>query len=55
MIVEFCIGHVPRTMRMVSFGLPPYHVFTLEEIEDATNNFDHANLVGEASQAQVRI
>ncbi|KAL3511159.1 hypothetical protein ACH5RR_030560 [Cinchona calisaya] len=43
--------HVP--MRMVSLGLPPYHVFTLEEIEDATNNFDPANLVVEVSQAQL--
>ncbi|CAI9092705.1 OLC1v1028023C1 [Oldenlandia corymbosa var. corymbosa] len=43
--------HMPRTMRMVSMGLPPYQVFTLEEIEEATQNF--ANLVGEVSQAQL--
>lgn len=42
---------VPRPMRMVSLGLPPYNVFTLEEIEDATNNFDAANLVGEGFQS----
>ncbi|XP_071918212.1 probable LRR receptor-like serine/threonine-protein kinase At1g14390 [Coffea arabica] len=45
--------HVPRTMRIVSLNLPPYHVFTLEEIEDATDNFDAANLVAEVSQAQI--
>ncbi|XP_059648879.1 probable LRR receptor-like serine/threonine-protein kinase At1g14390 [Cornus florida] len=38
--------HVPRTKRMASLGIPPYHVFTLEEMEDATNNFDAMNLVG---------
>ena len=41
-------------MRIVSLNLPPYHVFTLEEIEDATDNFDAANLVAEVSQAQVK-
>ncbi|CAA3001793.1 probable LRR receptor-like serine threonine-kinase At1g14390 [Olea europaea subsp. europaea] len=33
-------------MRFTSLGLPPYHVFTPEEMEDATNNFDPSNLVG---------
>lgn len=57
---KFCLivcisyaGHVPQPMRMTSIGLPPYHVFTLEEMEDATNNFDPSNLVGEGSQGQV--
>ncbi|KAL8518775.1 hypothetical protein ACS0TY_009943 [Phlomoides rotata] len=45
--------HVPPPMRMTSIGLPPYHVFTLEEMEDATNNFDPSNLVGEGSQGQL--
>lgn len=40
---------------MVSLGLPPYHVFTLEEMEEATNNFDPTNLVGEGSQGQVNM
>ncbi|CAL5415614.1 unnamed protein product [Camellia sinensis] len=38
--------HVPQTMTMLLMGLPPYHVFTLEEMEDATNNFDPSNLAG---------
>ncbi|CAL5338434.1 hypothetical protein CsSME_00021967 [Camellia sinensis var. sinensis] len=44
---------VPRTMTMLSMGLPPYHVFTLEEMEDATNNFDPSNLAKEGSQGQL--
>ncbi|KAI8002394.1 putative LRR receptor-like serine/threonine-protein kinase [Camellia lanceoleosa] len=38
---------------MLSMGLPPYHVFTFEEMEDATNNFDPSNLAGERSQGQL--
>ncbi|KAA8529454.1 hypothetical protein F0562_033747 [Nyssa sinensis] len=45
--------HAPRTMRLVSLGIPPYRVFTLEEMEDATNNFDPSNLVVERSKGQV--
>nr|GMD15154.1 probable LRR receptor-like serine/threonine-protein kinase At1g14390 [Ipomoea batatas] len=46
-------GHGRRPMRMVSLGLPPYNVFTLEEMEDATSQFDPSNLVGEGSQGQL--
>ncbi|KAD4983159.1 hypothetical protein E3N88_19830 [Mikania micrantha] len=46
-------GRRPQTMRTAALGLPPYTIFTLEEIEDATNNFDSMNLVGEGSQAQL--
>ncbi|CAL5418247.1 unnamed protein product [Camellia sinensis] len=45
--------HVAQTMTMLLMGLPPYHVFTLEEMEDATNNFDPSNLAGEGSQGQL--
>ncbi|KAE9598006.1 putative protein kinase RLK-Pelle-LRR-VI-1 family [Lupinus albus] len=43
---------VPQTMRVGALGLPPYRIFTSEEIEDATNNFDPSNLIGEGSQGQ---
>ncbi|KAL4586851.1 hypothetical protein LXL04_011496 [Taraxacum kok-saghyz] len=46
-------GRRPQTMRTAALGLPPYTVYTLEEIEEATNNFDSSNLVGEGSQAQL--
>jgi hypothetical protein len=42
-------------MRSAAIGLPPYRVFTLEEMEDATNNFDPLNFIGEGSQGQVRL
>ncbi|XP_073059299.1 probable LRR receptor-like serine/threonine-protein kinase At1g14390 [Primulina eburnea] len=45
--------HVPQPMRMASLGLPPYHIFTLEEMEEATSNFDPSNLVVEGSQGQL--
>ncbi|XP_047332872.1 probable LRR receptor-like serine/threonine-protein kinase At1g14390 [Impatiens glandulifera] len=39
--------NVPSATRLLTSLLPPYHVFTNEEMEDATNNFDESNLVGE--------
>lgn len=44
---------VPQTMRSAAIGLAPYRVFTLEEIEDATNNFDPSNLVDEGNQGRI--
>ncbi|KAL8104733.1 putative LRR receptor-like serine/threonine-protein kinase At1g14390 [Apium graveolens] len=46
--------HRPQTMRrMATFGLPPYQIFTWEEIHNASNNFDSSKLVGEDTQGQV--
>ncbi|KAL9240877.1 hypothetical protein vseg_015048 [Gypsophila vaccaria] len=45
--------YVARSMRMPSIGLLPYHSFTFEELQEATNNFDHINLVADESQEQV--
>ncbi|XVF03386.1 hypothetical protein REPUB_Repub04eG0256800 [Reevesia pubescens] len=44
---------VPQTMRSAAIGLPRYRVFSLEEIEDATNNFDPSNFMEEGSQGQL--
>lgn len=41
-------------MKQAALGLPPYRIFTSEEIEDATNNFDPSNLIEEGSQGQVK-
>ncbi|KAK4261158.1 hypothetical protein QN277_004199 [Acacia crassicarpa] len=35
---------VPQTTRLPAIGLQPYRIFTSEEIEEATNNFDPSNL-----------
>ncbi|VVB03913.1 unnamed protein product [Arabis nemorensis] len=38
---------VPQTMRSAVIGLPPYRVFSLEDLEEATNDFDVASLFSE--------
>ncbi|KGN51894.1 probable LRR receptor-like serine/threonine-protein kinase At1g14390 [Cucumis sativus] len=43
--------HVPQT-RLPALGLPPYRVFTLEEIEDITKNFDPSNVAAKEPQAK---
>ncbi|XP_021746229.1 probable LRR receptor-like serine/threonine-protein kinase At1g14390 [Chenopodium quinoa] len=43
----------PKSMRMPALGLPSYQSFTLQELEEATNNFDRVNLVAEGSQGQL--
>lgn len=37
--------HLPMSMRRPSLGLSAYNVFSIEELEAATNNFDPHNLV----------
>lgn len=38
-------------MRSAVIGLPPYYMFSLEELEEATNDFDAASLLTELSSA----
>jgi len=40
-------------MKLGSLGLPQYHSFALEEIEEATNNFDESTLMGEGSNGKL--
>ena len=40
-------------MKLGALGLPAYRTFSLEELEDATNNFDTTAFMGEGSQGQV--
>ncbi|XP_047963912.1 probable LRR receptor-like serine/threonine-protein kinase At1g14390 isoform X2 [Salvia hispanica] len=47
--------HVPQPMRMASIGRPLYHKFTLEDMEEAANNFDPSNLVGEGQLYKGRL
>lgn len=46
-------SNVPQLMRLSTLGLPPYNIFTIEEIGDATNNFDPSNLIGEGSEGEL--
>lgn len=48
-------GYVPHALRLGPTGLPPYRIFTLEELEEATNNFHPSNLLGEGSMGQVHL
>ncbi|KAK7368100.1 hypothetical protein VNO80_10122 [Phaseolus coccineus] len=45
--------HVPPAMRQPFLGFPPYYIFSSEEIEDATNNFDPSNLIADGSEGQL--
>ena len=42
-------------MKMGELGLPAYRTFSLEELEEATNNFDTSAFMGEGSHGQVCI
>ncbi|CAN8293534.1 unnamed protein product [Cochlearia groenlandica] len=41
------LRRVPQTMRSAVIGLSPYRFFSLEELEEITNNFDTESLCGE--------
>ncbi|KAK8318716.1 hypothetical protein V6Z12_A13G191500 [Gossypium hirsutum] len=45
--------YISQTMKLGALGLPPYRTFALEELEDATNNFDTTAFMGEGSQGQM--
>ncbi|KAL7120235.1 hypothetical protein ACP275_02G110400 [Erythranthe tilingii] len=45
--------YISETMKMGALGIPPYRTFVLDEIKEATNNFNHSNLIGEGSNGQV--
>ena len=40
-------------MKTGALGLPGYRTFSLEELEEATNNFDTSAFMGEGSHGQV--
>ncbi|KAK8591387.1 hypothetical protein V6N13_031433 [Hibiscus sabdariffa] len=45
--------YISQTMKLGALGLPPYRTFSLEDLEDATNNFDTTAFMGEGSQGQM--
>ncbi|KAH9728600.1 putative inactive leucine-rich repeat receptor-like protein kinase [Citrus sinensis] len=45
--------YISQTMKLGALGLPAYRTFSLEELEEATNNFDTSAFMGEGSQGQM--
>ncbi|EEF36682.1 probable inactive leucine-rich repeat receptor-like protein kinase At3g03770 [Ricinus communis] len=45
--------YVSQTMKLGALGIPAYRTFSLEELEEATNNFDTSAFIGEGSQGQM--
>ncbi|KAG9459225.1 hypothetical protein H6P81_003733 [Aristolochia fimbriata] len=45
--------HMTQGAKLGAMGLPPYNALTMEELEEATNNFDPSNLIREESNGQM--
>ncbi|KAJ7976430.1 Protein kinase [Quillaja saponaria] len=45
--------YITQTMKLGALGLPAYRTFSLDEIEEATNNFDTGSFIGEGSNGQM--
>ncbi|XVF56818.1 hypothetical protein PTKIN_Ptkin06aG0150900 [Pterospermum kingtungense] len=45
--------YISQTTKLGALGLPAYRTFSLEELENATNNFDTTAFMGEGSQGQM--
>ncbi|KAM2890230.1 hypothetical protein COP2_008675 [Malus domestica] len=45
--------YISQTMKTGALGLPSYRTFSLEELEDATQNFDTSTFMGEGSHGQM--
>jgi hypothetical protein len=47
------LGHASQAARLGAMEVTAYGVFTIEELEEATNNFDRSNLIQDSAQGQV--
>nr|GMC82959.1 probable inactive leucine-rich repeat receptor-like protein kinase At3g03770 [Ipomoea batatas] len=45
--------YISETRKFGLLGIPPYRTFVLDELREATNNFDVANILGEGSCGQI--
>lgn len=45
--------YITQAMKIGALGLPSYRTFSLEELEEATNNFHASTFMGEGSRGQV--
>ncbi|KAJ8763143.1 hypothetical protein K2173_025528 [Erythroxylum novogranatense] len=46
-------GYISQTMKLGALGVPAYRTFSVDELEEATNNFDTSTFMGEGSQGQI--
>lgn len=53
LVFHLSIGYITQAMKLGSLSVPSYRTFSLEELEEATNNFDTSTFVGEGSTGQV--
>lgn len=51
--LNLLVGYISETMKLGSLGLPLYRAFVLEELKEATDNFNPSFLIGEGSYGQV--
>ncbi|KAM7274046.1 hypothetical protein ACFE04_028710 [Oxalis oulophora] len=45
--------YISQTMKLGAVGIPAYRTFSLEELEEATNNFNTSSFMGEGYQGQM--
>ncbi|XP_049351341.1 probable inactive leucine-rich repeat receptor-like protein kinase At3g03770 [Solanum verrucosum] len=45
--------YLSETRKLGLLGAPPYRTFVLDELREATNNFDISNLIGASSSGQI--
>ncbi|KAJ4789169.1 protein kinase family protein [Rhynchospora pubera] len=45
--------HATQAARLGAMEVTPYRIFTIEELEEATNYFDHSNLIKSSAQGQL--
>lgn len=45
--------YISQSMKLGALGLPAYRTFSLEELEEATSNFDTSSFIGEGSHGQM--
>lgn len=53
--MNFLAGYISETMKLGALGLSPYRTFVLDELKEATDNFNALHLIGEGSYGQVHI
>lgn len=47
-------GHMSEAVRIGTLGLIPYRVFSMEELQQATNSFNPSNLIEDSARGQVQ-